>query len=466
MSWGQMKRSKIAVSALRRADRSSSFLLKSLLWLGLVCLAFSFYNWPIQTFFNLFSIIAGLNVLVATLRLFAIFQIKPSRPKLAKLTEFPKYSVLVPILNEANMVPRLMNRLERLDYPADKLEILLICEEIDAATIRAVRMNLRPPFRLIITPKGTPQTKPRALNYALPHSDGEIITVYDAEDKPHPEQLKTALAAFNQNPDWAGLQAPLNYYNSEINWLTRQFSLEYAALFHVWVPFLAKLGAPFPLGGTSNHIRRSALESCGGWDAHNVTEDADLSFRLSARGSKIGFIDCPTEEEAVCNLQDWNKQRSRWMKGFMQTWLVHMHRPFRPMNFYGLIRFLTLQLTLGYTLLCATLFCLSVIAGCLYVSMHYFTGFTLPFSVLHFIAFSLSLAVAIMLGIIGVVRAGKPHLVIFAPLMPIYWMLLFWPVVKAFIEIWRRPFHWHKTPHGICLPPKKPEHSFANAPAE
>jgi cellulose synthase/poly-beta-1,6-N-acetylglucosamine synthase-like glycosyltransferase len=466
MGWGQMRRGKITVSALRRADRSSSFWLRTLLWSALVFLIFLFYKWPVQTFFNLFSMIAGLNVLVAILRLIAISQTKPSRPRLREPIEFPKYSVLVPILNEANMVPRLMNRLEKLDYAADKLEILLICEEFDAMTIRAVRMNLRPPFRLIITPKGTPQTKPRALNFALSFSNGDFITVYDAEDKPHPEQLKTALAAFNQNPDWAALQAPLDYYNSEVNWLTRQFSLEYAALFHVWVPFLAKLGAPFPLGGTSNHIRRAALESCGGWDAHNVTEDADLSFRLSARGLKIGFIDCPTEEEAVCNLIDWHKQRSRWMKGFMQTWLVHMHRPLRPLNVYGSLRFLTLQLTLGYTLLCATLFCLSVIAGGLYVGMHYFNGFTLPFSVLHFIALSLSLVVAVLMGIVGVARAGKPHLAIFGILMPLYWILLFWPIVKAFVEIWRHPFHWHKTPHGICVPSKQSEHSFANAPAE
>lgn len=364
------------------------------------------------------------------------------------------------------MVPRLMNRLERLDYPSDKLEILLICEEFDAATIRAVRLNLRPPFRLIVTPKGAPQTKPRALNFALPFAKGELITVYDAEDKPHPEQLKSALAAFRQNPDWAALQAPLDYYNSEGNWLTRQFSLEYAALFHVWIPFLAKLGVPFPLGGTSNHIHRIALESCGGWDSHNVTEDADLSFRLSAKGFKIGFLDCPTEEEAVANLGDWRKQRSRWMKGFMQTWLVHMHRPFRPLNFYGIMRFLTLQITLGYTLLCAALFCLSVIAGCLYLILHIFYNYTLPFSILHFIAFSFSLNIAIIMGVVGAVRAGKPHLALYAPLMPVYWILLFWPVMKAFIELWSRPFHWHKTPHGIDLPPKKSEHAFANAPAE
>lgn len=461
MKWGKRK-----IPAIRRADRPSSIWLRSLLGLGFLGLMVFFCLWPFRTFFALVSFIAGMNVLVAGLRMGAVCQRKPTRPRLSKPVEFPSYTVLVPILDEANMVPRLMNRLERLDYPAEKLEIVIICEELDAETIRAVRLNLRPPFRLVIVPKGTPQTKPRALNFAMPTTTGEFVTVYDAEDKPHPEQLKAAIAAFNENPDWAALQAPLDYYNSEGNWLTRQFSLEYAALFHVWVPFLAKLGAPFPLGGSSNHIRRNALESCGGWDAYNVTEDADLSFRMAAKGLKIGFLNCPTEEEAVANLKDWHKQRSRWMKGFMQSWLVHMHTPLRPMSGYGLIRFLTLQFTLGYTLMCAALFCLSIVGGGLYLILYFTTGFTLPFSVLHFIALSLSLNMAILTGLVGALRAGKPNLALYAPLMPIYWLLLFWPVVKAFIELWRRPFYWHKTPHGVSLPAKKSERLFANAPAE
>ena len=375
-----MKKTHGEYSPLRRANKRASLWVRGFLVGMVLAIAAGFFLSPLETSLQLFSLIAWLSVGVAALRLFAVRHQKPVRPKPVSTTDFPFYSVLVPIFNEENMVRHLMNRLERLDYPRDKLEILIICEEIDPKTIRAVRLNLRPPFRLIITPKGTPQTKPRALNYALQFAKGDLVTIYDAEDKPHPQQLKSAWAAFLERPDWAALQAPLDYYNSGANWLTRQFTLEYAALFHVWIPFLTTLGAPFPLGGTSNHIHREALEACGGWDAHNVTEDADLSFRLAALGYKIGFLDCPTEEEAVANLKDWHTQRARWMKGFMQTWLVHMHHPLRPFSWAGIMRFLTLQLTLGYTLLCASVFTPVVVFAILYPVLHYIWDFTLPFS--------------------------------------------------------------------------------------
>ncbi len=451
---------------LRRADRHASIWVRGFLLITLLAMIAGFYLSPLGAFLNLFAIIAWLSVGVAALRLFAVRHSKPYRPKASPDTNFPFYSVLVPILNEDNMVGPLMNRLERLEYPKGKLEIFLICEEGDSKTIRAVRLNLRPPFHLIITPKGTPQTKPRALNYALQYAKGELITIYDAEDKPHPEQLKSAWAAFLKRPDWAALQAPLDYYNSQTNWLTRQFTLEYAALFHVWVPFLATLGAPFPLGGTSNHIRRNALEVCKGWDAHNVTEDADLSFRLAALGYKIGFLDCPTEEEAVANLKDWHKQRARWMKGYMQTWMVHMHRPLRPFSWIGVMRFLTLQFTLGYTLLCASVFTPAVVFALIYPILHYIWGFTLPFSLPYLLALGLSLGVGILIGMVGAIRAGKPDLILSALFMPLYWILLFWPTVRALIELWASPFHWHKTPHGVSPPRENNTNDLSSAPAE
>lgn len=451
---------------LRRADRPSSIWLRAILGLCLLSLAAIFYFHPVQTFLSSFSVMAWLSVWVAVLRLLAICRKKPLRIDHPDGHDYQTYSVLVPIYQEANMVPLLMSRLQRLDYPQDCLEILIICEESDPETIQIVQQNLRSPFRLIVTPKGTPQTKPRALNFALQFAAGELITIYDAEDKPHPQQLKAACFAFQTHPEWAALQAPLDYYNSETNWLTRQFSLEYAALFHVWLPFLAELGAPFPLGGTSNHIRRSALDACGGWDAYNVTEDADLSFRLAALDKQIGFLDCPTEEEAVANLKVWHKQRSRWMKGYMQSWLVHMHKPFQPRNRYGMKRFLILQLTLGYTLLCACFFAPSVLLGCLYLGLHYVLGFTLPFSTPYFIALGISLCIGIIIGVAGAIRRGKPALTLSAPLMPVYWFLLFWPTVSALIELWRRPSHWHKTPHGVSQPVKDSVKEFTGMPAE
>ena len=211
---------------------------------------------PREAFKGLFATMAWLSVLFAMIRLSAVFTSKPKDHGLATLSEdLPIYTVLVPLFHEQQMVAQIMRGLDALRYPRDKLDIILITEEVDPLTSQTVARALRPPFRQIVVPKGTPQTKPRALNYALQSSMAAFVTIYDAEDRPHPDQLLAAIAAFQARPDWAAVQAPLEYFNHDDNWLTRQFSLEYAALFHVWVPFLARLGLPFPLGGTSNHMR-------------------------------------------------------------------------------------------------------------------------------------------------------------------------------------------------------------------
>ncbi len=192
--------------------------------------------------------------LQAALRFVASFVSKP-KPVDQSLPElWPIYTVLVPIFQEAHMVEELMLGLSKMDYPVDRLEIIMICEEIDPFTISMVEKFLRPPFKLVVVPKGKPQTKPRALNYAMLDAKGEFVTIYDAEDIPHPGQIKGALQAFLSEANLGAIQAPLDYMNFDDNWLTRQFSLEYSALFHVWIPFLVSVKLPFPLGGTSNHI--------------------------------------------------------------------------------------------------------------------------------------------------------------------------------------------------------------------
>lgn len=265
--------------------------------------------------------IATLIILVhAVIKIFAIMSAKPKPYARNDVVIWPRYTVLVPVYKEANVINSLIAHLERLDYPREKLEIFIICEADDTDTIQALPETLPPSFRRVLVPPSQPRTKPKALNVALADASGEFVTIYDAEDRPHPQQLKTAARALMANPGFAAVQAPLDYYNSETNFLTRQFTLEYAALFHVWLPFLARLGLPFPLGGTSNHLRASALRETNGWDAYNVTEDADMSFRVAAMGWRIGYILPPTEEEAVQNIRPWGWQRSRWMKGFIRSY--------------------------------------------------------------------------------------------------------------------------------------------------
>lgn len=357
---------------------------------------------------------------------------------------WPTYTVLVPVRDEAHMVSGLMKGLAKLDYPVTRFEILMISEANDPETTRAVLANLRPPFKSVVVPTSLPATKPKALNVAMQIAKGDIITIYDAEDRPHPAQLKAAASALMKNPKLAAVQAPLSYYNANQNWLTRQFTLEYDSLFEVWNPMMTSLGLPFPLGGTSNHIKRQALDSAGLWDPHNVTEDADLSFRLSAFGWKIGTIGFPTGEEALSDRRNWNRQRSRWQKGFLQSWIVHM----RKLRGYGWRRAISLQLTVGATLLAGFLHVPTIVimlalaiggsAGWLKLEMPgYF-----------FLVMGFGYSAAISCAAIALYKTRRLHLWPSLIWMPLYWLWHFWPSLWAAAEMLYAPYRWQKTEHG------------------
>ncbi len=419
---------------------------------------------PYTTLQTLMMAFTALIIVQALLRCCAVmltkktFEIAPSSNPFSQTgpADWPLYTVLVPLKDEAHMVAGLLNTLSRLDYPRERLQIIFITEEDDPQTRRAVTTALRPPFEHVVVPRRGitgPRTKPYALNVAMQYACGEIITIYDAEDAPHPQQLKTAVRAFTQNPNWGALQAPLDYFNTNESWLAAQFGLEYSAQFHVWIPLMVRLGLPFPLGGTSNHIRRSALESVRYkdmfWDSYNVTEDADLSFRLSAKGWGIGYITPPTQEEAVAKLGPWTHQRTRWMKGFMQSWRVHMDAPLEPRGLQGVRRQLTLQLTLGSVLLAGFLhapICFVLLA---WVASQLITTGTIVLPPVVLMSLALGYGSGLLIGAAGAIRMGRPKLLLALPLMPLYWLCLAWPTYRAAIEYVRRPFYWAKTEHGL-----------------
>ena len=226
----------------------------------------------------------------------------------------PLYSVLVPLYREASVIPHLVAALTAIDYPAARLEILLVIESIDADTQTALRAAALPRhMRVFVVPDGDPRTKPRAIQYALQFAHGDYVVVYDAEDVPEPDQLRRALAALMAEPGRLGcLQARLNIYNSRASWLTRQFTIEYTALFDCILPTLERFELPVPLGGTSNHFRRDVLDAVGGWDPYNVTEDADLGIRLARAGWHVGILGSTTWEEAPPTFRIWLGQRKRW----------------------------------------------------------------------------------------------------------------------------------------------------------
>ena len=366
----------------------------------------------------------------------------------------PTYTVLVPVYNEANVIPTLMQALSRLDYPHEKLDILLLLEEKDVLTIEAARAAHPPRYiRFIYIPDSQPKTKPKACNYGLAFARGEYTTIYDAEDIPDPDQLKKAIVAFRKgHKSLVCVQAALNYYNRNENFLTRMFTLEYSYWFDYLLPGLETLNLPIPLGGTSNHFRTDRLRELGGWDPFNVTEDADLGIRASLRGYTVGVINSTTYEEATCQLKNWIRQRSRWIKGYMQTWLVYNRHPWKYLKKLGLKSWLAYQFLIGGTVVT---FLISPILWVLLiywiVTRAYWLESLFPGWVLYISLFNLSIsnALGLYLNMIAVFRRRYYEFLLYALLNPIYWQL---HSIAAYMALWQlfvKPFYWEKTIHGI-----------------
>ncbi len=380
--------------------------------------------------------------------------------RLAEISSLPLYSVLVPLYREAGQVPDLVNALSRLDWPVERLEIKLICEADDVDTLNAVRTALLEPrfhhFALVEVPSSHPRTKPKALNYALPLCRGTYVVIYDAEDRPSPLQLREAHARFKRSgTSLACLQAPLIIYNHREGWFPRLFAIEYSALFDGLLPFLSRLGAPLPLGGTSNHFRREVLDQIGAWDPYNVTEDADLGIRISRHGYAIGVLAHPTFEEAPASASIWLKQRTRWFKGWYQTWLVHMRHPLQSMADLGWLGSLVFHLVVTGVCLSALVhpFLLAMIMWWCWRAfssgvpeLMYDPLFMLDvFTVL---AGYLSFAV---LGWRTLPLRNLKNLRASLWTIPAYWMMLSAAAWRALWHLIRRPHEWEKTPHRLQL---------------
>lgn len=250
-------------------------------------------------------------------------------PDVLEGEELPIYTIFVPLYKEVNKVGDIVCAIENLDYPKSRLDVKLIVEIDDRDMLKALNIITLPSYvEIVKVPYSMPRTKPKAMNYATPYIKGEYLCVYDAEDVPDPEQLKKALAAFRKLPqEYACVQARLNFYNANQNILTKFFSMEYSLWFDYLLAGLSVSDLPLTLGGTSNHFKVSVLEKVGYWDAYNVTEDAELGIRLYANGYKIAMLDSYTMEEAPISINNWIMQRSRWIKGFIQTFYIFLITP-------------------------------------------------------------------------------------------------------------------------------------------
>jgi cellulose synthase/poly-beta-1,6-N-acetylglucosamine synthase-like glycosyltransferase len=345
------------------------------------------------------------------------------------------------------MVRQLGNAVRALDYPPEKLEVLFLVEQSSPETAAAVAAELADPrFELLLVPDAMPRTKPKAMNYALPFVRGEFVVVYDAEDIPDSGQLRLAASTFAQRPDVACLQAELVIDNAGENWLTALFAGEYAGQFGLMLPLLARLGLPMPLGGTSNHFRVSALRQIGGWDPFNVTEDADLGVRLARLGMQTDTFESRTGEEAPIAFRSWLNQRTRWMKGWMQTFIVHNSRPRELLTDLGWRGFLGFQIYVGSMILSAPLHTLFVASLALSVALP--PSPTDVWDAVSLLIFLVGYGGPAALVVAGLVRLRRLDLVAWQLLLPVYWVLHSLAGLRAMRELVTRPYFWAKTEHG------------------
>jgi cellulose synthase/poly-beta-1,6-N-acetylglucosamine synthase-like glycosyltransferase len=373
--------------------------------------------------------------------------------------DWPRYTILCPLYREAAVVPQFVKAIRALDYPRERLQVLFLTEEDDVTTREAIKaLKLPSYFEIIIVPDGQPRTKPRACNYGLLKTRGSYVVIFDAEDKPDPLQLKKAVLAFaNSDSSTACVQAKLNFYNAKQNMLTRWFTAEYSSWFDMTLPGLQMLNVPLPLGGTSNHFRADVLRRVGAWDPFNVTEDCDLGLRLGRHGMKTVVLDSTTWEEANSQYKNWMRQRSRWIKGYMQTYLVYMRNPLEYLQKGQIKQFLSLQFFIGgktaillinplmWMLLLIYLFFHALVVGAYHVLY--------PMPVLYMASLCLIFGnvLYIYTYLIGCMKRRHYDLVKSTLSIPIYWAMASAAAYIALYQLIIKPHYWEKTLHGLHL---------------
>jgi cellulose synthase/poly-beta-1,6-N-acetylglucosamine synthase-like glycosyltransferase len=365
-------------------------------------------------------------------------------------TNLPVYSILIPLYKEELKAKAIISAIQALNYPKNKLDVKFILESDDQMTIRALAgLEIPNYIQLIKVPYSLPRTKPKALNYAIQFARGEYLTIYDAEDEPDPEQLLKAISAFRELPEeYVCVQSRLNFYNAKENLLTRFFSIEYSIWFEYLLKGLSLLNLPVTLGGTSNHFKFKELKEVGFWDAYNVTEDADLGIRLYLKGYKVHMIDSVTMEEAPNNLKDWIAQRSRWIKGFIQTICVFAKTK-KDYTRFGLIKVFVVYLFVGIStynffflpwLILILLSDLSNLMSYIWFSSSCFVILYMYFSA-HIAVFAKKTPKTLKL----------PWGLVILALWPAYFILHTIASYRSLWEIIVAPFVWNKTPHGTNI---------------
>ncbi|MFP4380786.1 MAG: glycosyltransferase family 2 protein [Candidatus Sumerlaeia bacterium] len=434
------------------------------LYIGLfILLVIAFIlNWK-ATLFWVNAIIAAFYVILTIYKAIVIhfskteghqFVITPEEIAALKDEDLPKYTILIPLFREADVFEHLIESLSRIDYPKDKLQILLLLEENDTETIEACKkMQPGPPFHPVVVQDSYPRTKPKACDVALSRATGDYLVIYDAEDRPDPDQLKKAVIAFRKcSEEVICIQAKLNFYNPGQNLLSKWFTVDYSTWFDLYLPGLARLDAPIPLGGTSNHFNRRKLVEVGAWDPYNVAEDCDLGMRLYRRGYRTRMLDSTTWEEACSHFGFWIRQRSRWIKGYIQTFFVHTRRPIQGMRDLGFKRYIDfLALTGGMflTYLVNPVYWLLTLVWIIFRPEVVGEYFPATIFLMGFFCLFIGNFILVYTSMLGVCRRKYFHLVKYALLIPPYWAMVSIAAWKAAWQLIVKPHYWEKTRHGV-----------------
>ncbi|MBW4890897.1 glycosyltransferase [Mucilaginibacter sp. HMF5004] len=460
---------KSAVFALRQSDpansASTTFTTQQLVFLFAgfaLTVFFLFYNFiPVSIVLNV--VVSSFFLISIVFKLFLAllgsrFEMHQAvtREEVRNVVDddLPIYTIQLPVYKEDKLIKKLIWNLQSLDYPREKLDIKLLIEEDDSKTLNAVKdLNFPAIFDVVIVPFHMPKTKPKACNYGLYFSRGKYLTIYDAEDIPDTDQLKKVITLFEKLPaHYICIQCALNYFNRNENFLTRMFTLEYSYWFDYMLPGLDTLDIPIPLGGTSNHFKLDKLIELGGWDPFNVTEDADLGLRAYSKGYKVSIVNSTTYEEANNEPFNWIRQRSRWIKGYMQTYLVHMRNPIKLIKKVGIKGFLGFNFFIGATPLTFLIYPVLLFIFFTYVVFDFsFISAIFPNWVLFISIFNLLIGNVLMvyINMMAVFKRRFYELILFSLANPVYWILHSISAYKGLYQLIVNPFFWEKTNHGL-----------------
>ena len=286
-----------------------AFALISLIYLVLVSMIFAVSGWSL---YNLPILVAGVRNLRAC-RL-KVKDIDSGRKSL------PIFSLVVPVRDEEKVVGRLIGSLSKLDYPADKIEIIFVEDaSIDKTFCICVEEAKKLGVKVRIFHREFCDGKPSALNYGIAHAKGDIVGVFDADSVVARDVLLNVCKYF-KDPKGAAVQGRTLSINSDENMLTKLISYEEAVWFEAYLRGKDALDLFVNLKGNCQFIRRNVLEKVEGFDTSFLAEDMELSARLTEKGYQIRYApDVRSWQENPSTLKQLFTQRIRWYRGWMEV---------------------------------------------------------------------------------------------------------------------------------------------------